>query len=441
MNALALAFAAAAFALAIGPPSADPDMWWHLASGKWMVGHGSLLGIDVFSSTATGETYALGEPLGQVVLYLAFAAGSWLGLALLRATLVAIAAFAVARLALRFAAPLYALPLAAVALLASVPVWTDRPQLWTLALFPLVLDLALTARAPSRRALVAAAAVVVLWAELHAGYALGLALLWLLVVDAFLGRRALGAKVTAALAATALAPALPGALFPVRALLHIGGPPARILEETPVDPLTPFGALFALFVAAVAASLLSRRVDRFLVLLVVPLLLLALTAQRHIPLFVFASVPLIAATLPVRPFALRRASLLAAAMWSAAVASVVVTAPRADETRYPAGAKAALEASSGILLNEYDWGGWLIWNVPSRPVFIDGRLYPFTATGVLDDYERAVHARAGWLGVIDRYSVSQALLRPDRPLAQALRDEGWTAVAQDATFVLLERPR
>ena len=36
-NAVALSVAAAAFTLAVLRPSGDPDMWWHLASGRWMV--------------------------------------------------------------------------------------------------------------------------------------------------------------------------------------------------------------------------------------------------------------------------------------------------------------------------------------------------------------------------------------------------------------------
>ena len=128
-------------------------------------------------------------------------------------------------------------------------------------------------------------------------------------------------------------------------------------------------------------------------------------------------------------------------MWIGALASIATTSPGPDLRGYPAPAVRALAGSNGVLLNEYDWGGYLIWVVPDRPVFIDGRLYPFIPNGVMTGYLTATHVLPGWRGVIDRWNVSQALLRPDRPLAQALRDERWTVVAQDATFVLLERPR
>ncbi|HEV8230111.1 MAG TPA: hypothetical protein VGQ86_09150, partial [Candidatus Limnocylindria bacterium] len=85
--------ALAAFALALATPPGDPDTYWHLASGKWMVDHGALLRADVFSSTVSGQPYSVGEWLGEIVLYLGYLAGGWTGLVILRGLLVAVSAF------------------------------------------------------------------------------------------------------------------------------------------------------------------------------------------------------------------------------------------------------------------------------------------------------------------------------------------------------------
>lgn len=132
---------------------------------------------------------------------------------------------------------------------------------------------------------------------------------------------------------------------------------------------------------------------------------------------------------------------LAGALWLGALLSIFTAAPGPDLRAYPVGAVSALVSSSGVLLNEYDWGGYLIWAVPSRPVFVDGRLYPFAGNGVIRQYQDAVLVLPAWRAVIDHWSVSQALLRTDRPLVQALRDDGWSVLARDERFVLLERPR
>jgi len=461
-----LAVAAAAFTVAVGLTAADSDMWWHLASGRWIVEHRDALRVDIFSSTAAGIPYDLGEWLGQVLLYLAYAGGSWTGLAILRAICVAVAAFAVTRSALRSAPSLVAVPLAVAAVVMSMPIWTDTPQLFTLALFPLVLDLLLSARSGSRAALIAVVPVLFLWSDLHIGYAVGLALLWLFALEAALSSGALAGILSAAAISTVALTLNPGALSLPRAAGHLLAATPGIVETMPVDPLTPFGALFALVLGLVLFSFLRSGASLLGALVVVPTLLLALTAQRHIPLFGFAAVPFVAKGLgdliartptpgagaPVRearnvarPSArymrmLQAAPGIVLALWVGAVGSIAITPRAPDLAGYPVGALDQLRASSGVVLNEYDWGGYLIWTVPGRPVFIDGRLFPFVIEGVDGDYRETVALRPRWRSVIERRNVIQVLLRPDRPVAAALREDGWLVVSEGRGYVLLERP-
>src|SRR5204862_1377800 len=168
--------AAAAFAIAVSLPGGDPDTYWHLASGKWMVDHGQLLRADVFSSTAAGAPYSVGEWLGELAIYGAYVLGGWAGLALLRAMLVAAGAFFITRVAPRAAPAPFAIAVAAIALALSEITWTDRPQLFTFALFPLVLELLVLARAGRPRLLLVVPPIILLWTNLHGGYALGGAL-------------------------------------------------------------------------------------------------------------------------------------------------------------------------------------------------------------------------------------------------------------------------
>ncbi|MEK6619344.1 MAG: hypothetical protein AABZ26_00035 [Chloroflexota bacterium] len=93
-----------------------------------------------------------------------------------------------------------------------------------------------------------------------------------------------------------------------------------------------------------------------------------------------------------------------------------------------------------MLLHEYDWGGYLIWSAPERPVFVDGRLVPYSGE-VLGQHRDALMLRPRWREVLYRHAVAQVLVDPVRPLAGALREDGWRVVAESDTFVLLERPR
>ncbi|TME27416.1 MAG: hypothetical protein E6I64_06555 [Chloroflexi bacterium] len=445
-----IAFASAVFIAAVGLPSTDSDTYWQLASGRWMLDHGELLRRDVFSATITGAPLGIGEWLGQLVFAAAFAAGGWAGVVVLRSLLLAIAGFFVARLAHRGGIPWWiSLPLSAGALLVSRITWTDRPQLFTLALVPALLDLLLTLPGGWSRRLVVLPPLFGVWASIHGGYLLGLIVLAIFALHSLIadGRRALPlAAITIASAAfTFLSPApleIAGAAIGV-------APPRFIAEYFATDVLSPAGAIFAAYLLAILGTALLRGGTLLEAMLLPPLLYLGLSAQRHMVFFVIAAIPFLAPRLrslvardgraPELPAAV--ATGLAAVLLVAAVASAPAAPAAPDVGFYPAGALATLRSGSGVLLNEYDWGGYLIFNLPERPVFIDGRYVPYLG-GVLDDYRALVGLHPGWRDLLDRYRVSEVVLRMARPLAVALREDGWTvrAADPDGRWIVLGRP-
>ena len=445
--------ALAAFALALATPPGDPDTYWHLASGRWMLDHGALLRADVFSSTVSGQPYSVGEWLGEIVLYLAYLAGGWTGLVILRALLVGVCAFFLVRVALRGGTPvIVAVPVACAALLLSEIVWTDRPHLFTLALFPLLLDLLLTARAGRVGVLLAVPPLILLWTNLHGGYALGLVLVGIFTLEALVARRSwIPFAITAS---TAFAASLvdPGSLGLGAAAAHATAPPRFIVEESPPDVTRPAGFVFAAFVIGTLALALRGGGTLLDLLVLAPLLWLGLSAQRHMPYFAFAAVPFISAALPRawapfeawlarrRPYPRGAVVGFGAGVAAMAIVGLALVPSAPDEKAYPVAAVDTVRSGSGVLLNEYDWGGYLIWRAPERPVFVDGRLFPFLPD-VFADWREAVELGPRWKAVLDRYKVAQVLLRPDRALVSALRDEGWRVVSEDTRAVLLERPR
>ena len=457
-NAFPVGAAAIAFSLAVGFAPSDPDTYWHLASGRWMLDHRDILRADVFSTTIAGRPYALGEWLGQLILALAFAAGSWPGLVLLRSVLVAVAAFCAARLSRRGGASVAAAALVlTVGFLATRSRWPDRPALFTFVLFAVVLELLFAARAGSRRARLAIPPLLLLWANLHGGYVVGLGLVGAFAVEAVLLRRSDARAVIAIFMVSALATFADPETFGLGgAASHALAPPRFIREEAPPDALEASGAVFALFLTGVLGVAIARGADLLDVLLLGPLAWLALSGQRHVAFFLIAAQPLLAAgvSAPLQrawhrmprwtggPFQLPAgaAPLVVAALVVAALASAADVPRAPDERAYPVAALPALAAGSGVLLNEYDWGGFLIERAPERPVFIDGRLFPFVSAGAFDAYREAVELRPGWREVLDRYAVREVLLRPERPLAVALREDGWQVRAEDRLFVLLARP-
>jgi hypothetical protein len=445
--------ALAAFALALATPPGDPDTYWHLASGKWMVDHGALLRTDVFSSTVNGQPYSVGEWLGEIVLYLAYLAGGWTGLVILRGLLVAAAAFFVTRVALRGGAPvIVAVPVSCAALLLSEIVWTDRPHLFTLALFPLLLDVLFIARAGRLGVLLGVPPLLLAWTNLHGGYALGLALVGIFTLDALLTRRNWAAFAITASTAFAASLVDPGSLGLGAAAAHATAPPRFIVEESPPDVTRPAGFVFAAFIIGTLALALRGGGTLLDLMLLAPLLWLGMSAQRQMPYFAFAAVPYIATALPRawgpletwlarrRPYPRAAIVGFGAGVVAMAVVGLAFVPNAPNERAYPTAALDSVRSGSGVLLNEYDWGGYLIWRAPERPVFVDGRLFPFLPD-VFADWREAVELGPRWKDVLDRYKVAQVLLRPDRALVSALREQGWRVVTEDALAVLLERPR
>ena len=452
-SAFPIGLAAAGFTLAVGFPTGDPDTYWHLASGQWMLDHREILRTDIFSSTVSGQPYSVGEWLGEIVLTLVFNAGSWAGLAIFRALLVGIAAFFLARLSRRGGAPLVAALLVVVwAIVFSKTRWTDRPAIFTFVLFPVVLDLLYQARAGSRRALVAIPPLILLWANLHGGYAVGIALVLAFAAEALIRRRPEATALALTLGASiALSFVDPETFGVAGAAGHALAPPRFISEEAPPDVLEPSGFIFAAFVLATIGVALLYGGGLLDALLFVQLLWLGLSAQRHLAFFVFASTPFVAAgaarlyarlrprAVPIRPLPPAAAAALALLLVAGALASAIGAPRDPDEHAYPAGAIAALKTGSGTLLNEYDWGGFLIYRVPERKVFVDGRLFPYFPA-VLTEYRDAVELRPDWKDVLAKYDVREALLMPAKPLAVALRENGWKVRAEGPNFVLLAKP-
>jgi len=189
-----------------------------------------------------------------------------------------------------------------------------------------------------------------------------------------------------------------------------------------------------------------------------PVLFVSLIATRQMPLFAIAAAPYlaahggealteIAAQLRLPPPRIARvarqpgrgadvAGLALAALVLAITAATGTDAPALSG--FPTGALGALKPGPG-LLNQYDWGGYLIWAAPQTPVFVDGRLVPYLGAA-MDDYTTVIGVHPGWRDVIARRGIRQILVRPNDPVAVRARDLGWPIRVSSDTFVLIDVP-
>jgi len=453
--------AGAAFgAASIAQPLGDSDIFWHLATAREALAHG-LVTTDVFSWTVSGHPISTDQWLGQLLWYGAYVAAGWKGILVLRTLAVALLVGVIVWTTLRERprAPLFALIAGLPAILLVRMVSVERPELFGFLCFVALVPLLRSARRGSGRALVALPLLVLVWAQLHGSFALGAVLVIVVTFEGFVRDQArrvgyLGCA-GATLLATFLTPAGP-AVWSAPGL-HLLHPPRFIQEWALPDVTTVNGLIFAAAIAAtIAVAFLAPTRDPAAAAVLVPVLFIALVAIRQAPFFAIAAAPFVTRHGPdalaglFRPGQQGRVltnagrspvriDLLAGILGAAMLVAAVAAGPSApDLSRYPVSAVPLLDPGPGVL-NEYDWGGFLIWSAPRTPVFVDGRLTPYLPE-VVDDYTAIVGARSGWRELISRRGIRTLLVRPDTPVAIRARDLGWPVRVLNDTAVLITVP-
>jgi len=448
----------------------DPDLWWHLKTGQLIAERHSVPHTDPFSYTRAGQPWVAHEWLTELLLYELRRAAGWGGLIVVFAAILCAAFFL---LYLRCGPEPY---VAGVAMLygawATMPVWGVRPQVLSLLLTSLwLLILERSERNP--KILWWTLSLTLLWVNLHAGFALGLALSALFLagewIEHALERSQQNSPRLRTAAFILLLDLLIVSLNPNGMRLY--SYPIETLRSTAMQSYIAEWASpnfhhaeywpFLLVVLGTFAVLGWSRTQvrpRDVLLLVVGLFA-GLSSIRMMPVFVLIAVPLVCQSLrnrppsskPLRPPSasgdmLNAAIVLAMAIFAGVhVFQVIQRQPKAETQHFPAGAVAFLQAHSpsGRIFNHYDWGGYLIYRLyPSTPVFIDGRADLY-GKELLDQFADTYQFKGAWQQTLQRWSVDTVIVPSDSALATGLRSSpGWTVSYEDAqAMVLTAAPR
>ncbi len=449
----------------------DPDLWWHLRTGEWIMQTGHIPHADPFSFTRAGSPWISHEWLSEAVFYEIWKHAGTAGLIIFAAL---VTTFGFMLLYQRCPAkPAGAAAAVAIGALAAAPAWGVRPQMFTFALASLMLWL-LEAGEEHPLRLLWIPPLFVLWLNLHAGFALGPALLlaWAigLASESISGtspwrqvRRYLIRVLAILSACMALVPLNPSGTqlyrYPLD-VLRSSGMRSFIAEWFPPDfhnlRYMPLLLIWLLLLIAVANSR-SRPKARILV----PLLftfVAAMDAVRHIPILVLLAAPVLAAGFPVvisarretraspvarYPIAFRGAVLLLMAVFAVVRWDNLLRKQSTTENElFPAAAVQFLQShpNPSRLFVYYDWGGYAIWRLyPDYRVFVDGRADLY-GDDLLRQFQQAAQVRSGWQHVLDSAGVQGILIPPTIALNQALAlDPGWRLEYQDSQAAFYRR--
>lgn len=437
---------------------ADGDTYWHIAAGNWILAHFAVPHSDPFSFTAAGRPWVAHEWLSEVVMALAFRLGYWTGVTILFAAAAAITAGLLMRDLRRWLQPFPACVLALLAMAAVAPGLLARPHILALPALECWTAGLLMARSRGRIPSFALLPVMTLWANLHGGFIVGIALIVPLAIEAiFHGgtaqfRVALGWAVFLAgsvLAALLTPNGLAGMLFPFHLLSmrHL----SLIGEWQPAN----FGSLnvLELFILAGLYLGFSRdfRIPTIRLLLLLALVHGSLVHAREVLLLGIVGVLVLAEPLgswlgsankssrPATLHAGRRWASLTVAALAALILAIRLEYPvhRVNDRMYPTAALAHLpdQVRTGHVFNAYQFGGFLIYS-GIRP-FIDSRADMYDPE-FLDVYREAVRPIPKTLEfVLDHYDIAWTIMPPDSEVATFLdRMPEWKRIFGDDVAVI-----
>ena len=464
---LLLVLAAILLASWFSRPISDPDFWWHLKTGQYLWETHRLPAPDPFAYTTAGagEAYPgealtrhfnlTHEWLAQALMYLVWRGAGFGGVVLARALLLAAFCGLAGLVVWRRCGGFYrglAAALAAGTVAAGFA--ADRPYLVTfllLATFVALLEY--------RRRLWLLPPLMVVWANCHGGYFLGLVVLGAYVAEALWRRKPDRALFLSAAAAAVASGLNPNGYRIVEILLHYRGSflTSRLLEWQP-PALWPPSAFSTLLAAGAAVLVWQRKRVRLADwLLFAAFAAAALTARRNTVLIGWFAPVAIFSYAPAWKKLPRYVLPAAAAAMIAGIAAFGSFRPRVEDWRWPSGAADFLLAHhvTGPLFNTWEFGGYLMWRLwPHEKVFVDGRAL---SESVFQDYVRILYNHDAGDGkpdaqqLLDRYGIQTIVINGFEYengltylLAPALADPQqteWKLVYGDsAAVVFMRRP-
>jgi len=437
-------------------PIRNYDYWWHLKTGAVILSEGRIPRHDPYSFTAAGTPWIDHEWLFQVLAYTGHTALGPDLLVILKSALLLGLALLAARLLVREGhGPAGAAVLLMLALVGGAFRFDVRPELATLLIVPLVVDLAMRARREGTKGpLAAIVALTAFGANLHVGILLVPALLWAAAAATFLAARlnrwrALGRDdgpeppgfagrlVLTAAAATLAAGVNPYGLriyavpFELRHLLQ-GLPWPNLEWVAPTWSTTPL--FFVTTGIAVVVLLLGvRAADPISAPALLLCLLIAQQHVRNVGLF-FLLVPWGLAR-PARHLidrvkrsglyrhgtggeAVRPGFVIAVVLLAGGLPLLLWLPPEPrfglgmDVGNEPRRAVDFLEREGigGPLYNDVRFGGYLIWRrFPADRVFIDSRNEIYG--DLMRDIAASLKEPGVWSGFLGRHRIEAAFLR------------------------------
>lgn len=400
MIALTALYSAPALVCAHLAVVADPDVWWHLRTGQWIVEHGALPKTEPFSVFGAGKPWAAYSWLFELLLLQLFKGLGLTGIVAYTTGMVVGITAALHRLTRRLQQDFtIALLLTFAGSFCLISLWTPRSWLFSILLFVLELDVLMQARKTGKLGeLYWLPLLFALWANVHVQFVIGLLALAVLVGETLLAGwwNAIETRINPVpLCAVSMACLLATLANPygwtIYAVVYDLASQHGVMSQVSELKAIPFRGLqdyvvlvFALAAAAVMGR--TRKLEVFELLMLAFGVLVSFRSLRDEWVVVVVASAIVARGVTGdagNRFVLRAwAAPLVAAATCVVVVFLGFRMQGVDNTFLGTelGKSLPVDAAnfvkekglSGPVYDDYSWGGYLIWN-PGLPVVIDGR--------------------------------------------------------------------
>lgn len=430
-------------------PHADNDFGWHYKLGESIVKEGQVLAENRFAYLLPDHVWANPTFLYDILIFVTYNLAGFLGLSILGAVVFTSLIGAIFLQGKKF--PLaFKIPLMLLAIFLSWGVLNMgfRSQIFSL-LFTF-LTLSILSKSTEPKKLLLLTPLFFIWANTHAGFFLApllLVIFWVatgikVVLKTFPWRSfiTLSAIFGLAILATLINP------FTFRIyeeiLRHWNSPLNTLIAEWVPPAAGHVMPIFLLSGGFIFWSFFVSDIPHFFEAALIGLFsVFALRARRNLPLFyltyLFLGLNVVQLKLKEKVAAQLELLLIPALL----VLAVGLSLPSkildvfsfdycgGGYVGFPCEAVSFMkDKEGGNVFNMYEWGGFLVWQIPQMKVFVDGRMPawqdPATGKSPYTLYLDILQAKEGWAEKLEAYGTDYLMIGPGTFLDLAVQEEG-----------------
>lgn len=469
----------------------DPDFGWHMRYGEEIIKSHKIALTDTFSHSFYGKPFVDYEWLTEVIYYLVFTKYSFFGISLFSAVITSVSFFLLVFLFKGGIFEKFLVTAISVFGSSSVLEVGARPQNISLVFFSLISILILKSRETKKiRYLFIIPPLFILWANTHPAFYLGLTLILIYaVLDFFLLLRYslfrklnINKSKSFLVFITIFSVSVFFSQIRPRSITGTGGFSLELIKSLALplnlalsttqsgsvrtsimEWLPPVfkdlgGLIFLLTIVISSLFFIDKKLkqkDLFNLVIILAFGYFSTLSRRNVPYFFLVLIPIFLEYVHISVWLLqKKVAVYLLDIFIVFLLTMIVLLKLPAETEkiisggrsissycetvgFPCRAIDYVRTNKmkGKMFNFYSWGGFLIWQLPQYPSFIDGRI---PSGEIFNDFDKVSKLKEGWQQVLDKYNIGWMIMPHNTIFEYTLQEvDKWKLAYSDDKAVIM----